>query len=101
LLALLAGSMYAFYIGKSGQKGEKSHGPIAEAQLTVCTENLRQIRMAIDMSKNSDADGKYPASLDELKFPRESLICPDGKEPYVYDAETGQVHCVHPGHEKF
>jgi len=101
IVAILAGGLYTVYVGKSGKAGAKSHGPVAEAQLTVCTENLRQIRMAIDMQKNGDADGKAPASLAELKFPRESLICPDGKEPYVYDAETGQVRCVHPGHEKF
>src|SRR5579872_2154686 len=101
LIAILAGGAYSFYIGKSGKKGEKSHGPIAMAKLTVCNENLRQIRMAIDMTKNGDVDGKFPASLDELKFPRESLICPDGKEPYQYDPNTGQVHCVHPGHENY
>jgi prepilin-type N-terminal cleavage/methylation domain-containing protein len=101
IIAILAGGIYALYVGKSGKKGEPSHGPVAQAQSTVCQSNLRQIRMAIDMAHQSDPDGKYPASLDELKFPRESLVCPDGKEPYHYDPTTGEVHCVHPGHENF
>ena len=91
MIAILAGGIYSVYLGKSGKKGEKSHGPIAEAQLTVCTENLRQIRMWIDMTKNGDPDGKFPELLAELKFPQELLICPDGKEPYQYDPTTGQV----------
>ena len=27
--------------------------------------------------------------------------CPVGEEPYDYDPTTGQIHCVHPGHERY
>jgi prepilin-type N-terminal cleavage/methylation domain-containing protein len=99
VIAILATFAYSTYVGKSGKSGEKSHGPIAESKVAVCTEDLHQVRMAIDMARQSDPDGKSPATLDELKLPHEMLICPDGKEPYQYDPNTGQVHCVHPGHE--
>ncbi len=101
VIALLAGGLMALYVGKSGKPHEKSHGPIAQSQSVVCMNNLRQIRMAIDMAHQSDPDGKFPESLAELKLPNEMLACPDGHEPYVYDPTTGQVHCVHPGHETF
>src|SRR5579862_4639758 len=102
IIAILASISYSVYIGSSGKKGEKSHGPIAEAKTTVCkVQNLYQIRMAIQMAHDSDPDGKYPASLDELHLPQELLVCPDGKEPYQYNPDTGEVHCVHPGHENY
>ena len=101
VIAILSAVMYSTYLGKSGKSGERSHGPIAESKTAVCMEDLHQVRLAIDMARQSDADGKNPASLDELKLPHELLVCPDGKEPYQYDPTTGVVHCVHPGHENF
>lgn len=88
------------YLGKGeGKIGERVHTPMARTQETVCASNLDQVRKAVMMLHDGDADEKYPASLSELKFPTESLSCPDGHEPYQYDPSTGQVHCVHPGHE--
>lgn len=101
VIAILAGASYSVYIGSSGKANKRSFGPKAEAKTVVCTSDLHQVRMAIDMAHQSDQDGKYPASLEELKLPHELLVCPDGKEPYVYDPATGQVSCIHPGHEKF
>ncbi len=101
VLAILSAITFSVVLGKGGSKTARSYGPTAKAHESVCTENLRQIRMGITMQHDSDADGKYPQSLSELKFPHESLICPDDKQPYQYDPETGQVSCVHPGHEKY
>lgn len=72
-----------------------------KAQDTVCQSDLQQVRDAIELASSSDADGKFPASLSELKLPSELLHCPIGHEAYVYDPATGQVHCPHPGHEKY
>lgn len=102
VLMLLAGVTYSAYIGSSGKANKKSYGPKAQAKTVVCKNDLYQIRLAVDMARQSDEEGKYPAALTELKgLPQEMLACPDGKEPYQYDPNTGQVHCVHPGHENF
>jgi len=64
-----------------------------------CSENLRQVRAAIEAARG--ADGSYPESLAAVQDISQISSCPLGHEPYVYDQKTGEVHCVHPGHEKF
>jgi hypothetical protein len=66
----------------------------------VCRSNIGQVRtaMVIVMQSNEDTP---PTDIKETKLPAEFYVCPVGKEPYAYDASTGQVHCVHPGHEKY
>jgi hypothetical protein len=65
----------------------------------VCMSNLRQVRMSIQINRTSD--DAPPASLNDCKLPKSFLSCPVGHEPYDYDPATGDVHCVHPGHEKY
>jgi hypothetical protein len=72
----------------------------ADAQDVVCRSNLGQLRQSLQIAASGD-DDKPPATLQETRLGREYYKCPMGGEPYVYDPTTGQVHCTHPGHEKF
>ena len=74
-------------LGKALQKG----------QSTECIEYLRQLRMAIQMEK--DSNEQYPAALDrKWGVP---LTCPVSNLPFKYDPQTGRVWDPTPGHEKF
>jgi prepilin-type N-terminal cleavage/methylation domain-containing protein len=103
IIVVLSSITYGVYLGHSkNAPAGKAHAPIERAKDIVCTENLRQVRMSIDMSHSGDAEGKYPASLAELReLPAEMRACPVGKEPYQYDSTNGTVRCVHPGHESY
>lgn len=71
------------------------------AKDAVCRSDLSQLRQALELASQSDPDGHFPATLQETHLPSEFYRCPVGHEPYAYDPATGQVHCVHPGHEKY
>ncbi|HLV80442.1 MAG TPA: prepilin-type N-terminal cleavage/methylation domain-containing protein [Chthonomonadaceae bacterium] len=103
LLVAIGGALTYFYLGRgSGSKpGDVVHTPISQANSTVCISNLHQIRDALTMARTSDPEGKLPASLDALHLPTEMLSCPVGHEPYQYNPQTGEVHCIHPGHENY
>jgi len=66
-----------------------------------CRSDLSQVRQSLIIAQSSDADDHYPATLDGTHLGSHFYSCPEGHEPYVYDPTTGQVHCVHPGHEKY
>jgi hypothetical protein len=66
-----------------------------------CQENLRQVRMLIMSAKMDSEDGTHPASLTALPEAARISSCPLGHEAYTYDPATGEVHCPHPGHEKY
>ncbi len=106
VLLLLGGGLVYFYFGKTVGSGKAGgdiiHTPINRANDVVCQTNLISVRQAIEAERASDPDSKFPQSLDELKELTPDLRkCPVGGEPYQYDPTTGQVHCVHPGHENF
>jgi hypothetical protein len=65
-----------------------------------CQENMRQLRMLIDTSKD-ETTGSYPSSLASVSGADRLSQCPVSHQPYTYDPATGQVHCTFPGHEKF
>ena len=67
----------------------------------VCRNNLSQDRSAIQIAHTANGDEGYPATLDDLKLGHDFYYCPVGHERYDYDAATGQIHCPHPGHEKY
>lgn len=72
----------------------------ARAKDEVCRNNLSQLRMAIQMQRDTD---NPPATLADVpgmgvQF-KKCAIQP--YEPYVYDAASGIVRCPHPGHERF
>ncbi|HLJ55304.1 MAG TPA: prepilin-type N-terminal cleavage/methylation domain-containing protein [Chthonomonadaceae bacterium] len=103
IIVILSGITYGIYIGgrsKNAPPG-KAHSPMERAKDVVCMEDLRSVRQSIEASRTTDSDNKFPASLDELRLPAELRACPEGKEPYRYDPATGEVHCVHPGHENY
>jgi hypothetical protein len=73
-----------------------------KGQEPVCIHNLQQIRLGMDALK---VDGSLPADLPSLKaalkYPDQMWVCPVDGQPYVYNPQTGEVHCPHLGHEKF
>lgn len=104
VIVLLMGGMLYYYAGSGGGKkpGDIVHTPITKANDVVCQTNLGSVRQMITAAQTSDPDGKPPQSLDALQgLPSELRSCPVGHEPYQYDPTTGQVHCVHPGHENY
>ena len=65
-----------------------------------CANNLRQIRMAIQMERDTGEEG-LPPSLQSLHgIPASMKQCPASHRPYVYNPQTGQVYCVTPGHNR-
>ena len=70
------------------------------ARDTVCRSNIGQVRQALILAKSANEE-KFPENLEDTKLPKEFYKCPLGGEPYIYDPTTGQVHCPHPGHEKY
>lgn len=102
LLVALGGGLAYFYLGHgAGDKSGKAHTPIGKAEDTVCLSNLRSVRQAINVARTSSTDEAFPKSLQDLQLGPDFLSCPVGHEPYEYNPATGEVHCIHPGHEKF
>lgn len=108
IIAILAIAMYSL-----GGLGGKKESPRADklgrstpelvklkAVDEDCRNNLSQIRLWIQTTEASGDDQK-PASLEESHLGSSFYSCPIGHEPYVYDPQTGEVHCPHPGHEKY
>jgi hypothetical protein len=110
IIAILAGVfMYGSGVFQAGGpksprkdgKGVTIPGLVrAKAQDTVCMSNLSTVRQSIMVVQSSGED-THPSSLADLHLPAESLKCPIGHEAYTYDPSTGEVHCPHPGHEKY
>ncbi len=67
---------------------------------TDCQASLKQVRLAIEI-QTDPVDDTHPASLDNLKLGEDMTHCAVGGELYEYDPATGEVHCPHPGHEKY
>lgn len=65
----------------------------------VCMSNLRQVRMAVQMTRQTE--DQLPMSLNDLPSVRSLASCPIGHEPFNYNPATGEVTCPHPGHEKY
>ena len=101
LIVILAGGLYSLYGGKGGSKKGEAKTPLSVAHDSECLQNLGSVRQCIKAEEATD-DEKHPDSLTAVKsIPTELRACPVGKEPYAYDPATGQVHCVHPGHESY
>lgn len=66
----------------------------------VCRSNLSQLRQSIQINTDP-VENTPPESLEETRLGDDFYKCPVGQEPYVYNKATGQVKCVHPGHEKY
>ena len=102
IIVALSAITMSVYMGHGKGPNGKAHSPMERAHDVECSSNLSQLRSAIIIEQTNDENGKFPASLQQLKgLPKNFILCPVGKEPFQYDPATGQVHCVHPGHEKY
>lgn len=98
ILALLAAFLMPRYLSSSKTAGGKTiPSPMQRAHGVECTNNLAQIRQALQIAAGADEENR-PKSLSELHLPASMLVCPVGGEPYQYNPATGQVRCLHPGH---
>jgi hypothetical protein len=81
-------------------KGQTVLGRVQySAKDEVCRSNLNQVRLSI--TANDPTGDEHPATLGDLRLPKEFSFCPIGKEPYIYDPATAKVQCPHPGHENY
>jgi hypothetical protein len=67
-----------------------------------CQSNLKQVRLAIDMYRQTNEHP--PASVADLSssgVTSSILVCPISHKPYVYDPVQGEIKCVTPGHERY
>lgn len=104
IIIILSSVIYGVYVGGQGKNAPpgKAHSPMQRARDTVCINNIRSVRQSIEASRVGDTEEKFPASLTELReLSAELRACAEGKEPYQYNSATGEVRCVHPGHEAY
>jgi prepilin-type N-terminal cleavage/methylation domain-containing protein len=101
LLVVAAAFILPHYLGGKTMDGKKVKSPIAAAHEVECSSDLNQVRHAISMGKMMNENEANPSDMASMKLPREITHCPIGGEEYVYNAQTGEVHCPHPGHERF
>ncbi len=98
IIGLLVGGYYGL-MGGDGDEGEKKSVParsIEKAKSVECASNLNQCRQLIQMYVIEN--GQYPKEFNPGE--QGSLgRCPVSGKPYVYDPETGKIHCTTPGHE--
>ena len=73
----------------------------ADAEDQVCRSNLSQLRMALQVQMSGSGDEEKPATIEAINLGAAYKKCPMGGEPYQYVPATGEIHCIHPGHEKF
>jgi hypothetical protein len=85
---------------KDGKGTTVYGGAILSAKDQVCKSNLTQVREALQAAKLSGDEGN-PPDIKSAGIGDSFYNCPVGGEPYKYDPATGQVHCVHPGHETY
>jgi len=103
ILAVLAYILVPRYIGGSNKGGNGPATPIERAKSVDCMNNLRTIRMAADMYRQTSED-RLPASLADLKSSGISgsvTRCPVSETTYSYDPATGRVWCTTPGHDRY
>src|SRR6476659_7848030 len=74
---------------------------ILAAKDDVCRNNLSQDRAAIQIFHTTNGDEGFPSTMEDFKLGHDFYYCPVGHERYNYDPGTGQIHCPHPGHEKY
>lgn len=99
VIAIIALVVVGYY-GLSGEgesDPEKPSTPkqaIDRGKLVECAANLRNLRGEIEIFHMEH--GRYPEKFN----PSGSAgTCPVSGKPYVYDPQTGKIHCTTPGHE--
>lgn len=73
---------------------------VYKARGEQCQENIRQMRMLIQMNTDENG-GVFPKSLTDVPDSIKVRSCPVGGQDYVYDPATGRLYCNTPGHENF
>jgi len=104
IILILVVATVGFY-SQSQRKDKLGNTTIGLVKLAakdeVCRSNLANLRQSIQVYRSSSGDESNPPTLEDTKIGSDFYSCPLGHEKYVYDPKTGQVHCPHPGHEKF
>lgn len=102
ILVLLAIFAPKYLGGSKRPDGKPIESPIQRAHSVECTNNLSQLRQAYKMATMED-DTIRPQTLREVGrgFPESMFSCPVGNQPYQYDAGSGRIACVQPGHERY
>ncbi len=101
LLIVAAAFLLPHYLGGTTMGGKKVKSPITRAHEVGCMEYIRQFRAAVSMTKMGQENENSAPDLASMRLPYEITHCPVGNEAYVYNAQTGEVHCPHPGHEGY
>lgn len=98
IIGLLIGGYYGLTASGKGPANMKSTPAqaIEKAKSVDCANNLNQLRQLIQMYVIDH--GEYPRQFDPGQ---QGSIgrCPVSGKPYVYDPQTGTIHCTTPGHE--
>jgi hypothetical protein len=106
ILMIVAAVLLPRYLrGGNTTAGKAIQGPqtpIQRAHEVDCLNFRNQIRQAWQMAAGAGGEeGEKPRSLADLKrygISDEMTRCPVGHEPYLFNPETGEVKCQHPGH---
>ncbi|HTE18429.1 MAG TPA: prepilin-type N-terminal cleavage/methylation domain-containing protein [Armatimonadota bacterium] len=102
VIGVLAAFVLPGYLkGGKTPGGKPIESPIQRGHSVECMNNLNQIRQAYQITTAADEENK-PQTLDEFtrSIPASMKGCPVGGQPYQFDAATGRVACVQPGHER-
>lgn len=103
-VAAMKGSSMFGAKGPSARKDGKGTTTYGLAKLAAkdveCRSNIGQVRMGLQIAA-TNADEKFPETLEGTKIGDQFYKCPVGGERYVYDPKTGIVTCPHLGHEKY
>ena len=97
VIAMLAAVVYGLW--NHGQKGKKSlpGQALDRAHDVECKNMLAQVRASLQMAMQESEKPPPAIPADMAAYAK----CPQTGQPYVYDPNTGQVHCPTPGHEGF
>jgi hypothetical protein len=98
IIIALAAWLFPKYLSSAkSATGKTADSPMQRAKGIECTNNLSQIRQALQIaSMNEDK----PQSLQQLRgIPASMFKCPVGGEDYRFDPQSQKVMCPHPGHE--
>jgi hypothetical protein len=105
LIGLAIWLLPRYLTGTKAVDGQKAApAPVERAHGVECMNNLRQIRAAITMARQSSENEAPPSSLRELGrqgIPAQMLVCPVSKQAYGYQPNTGQVWCSVPEHRRY
>lgn len=98
IIGLLIGGYYGLTASGKGPAETKSTPAqaIEKSKSVDCANNLNQLRQLIQIYV-IDHD-EYPREFDPGQQGSMGR-CPVSGKPYVYDPQTGAIHCTTPGHE--